>query len=638
MSQDEQSGSGPTLDYLTRDFASFRRLMLDRLASLSPDAATGHPADLGTTLVELLASAADELSLYQDAVVTESYLSTARLRTSVRRHARQLDYAMHDGCNARVWVSVCVTASADGATLPQGTVLLTRVEGQPAVVLPQEIPSLRSRGALVFETTHDLALRSAHNVLSLDPGYGSLAVGARSAVLLDAAGKLALTAGDVLLFEDSAEPAATAVALSRRHPVRLTCVDVTQNPSGQRVVRVGFGAADALPFALAAERARIVGNVVLADHGYSLPDDEGLYADDDRSRPQLADGPLTWQTLVMSSGQPVLFDPSGAAADAMSAALGPDTLLRPVIALSDEAGQPWLARRDLLRSGAHDRDFVVESEDDGRTFLRFGDGVLGQRAAGGLRARYRVGCGTAGNIGAESLGHIASALAGLVSIRNPLPAAGGCAPESIEQVRLLAPHHFRNQERAVSSDDYIRIAKRYPTVRDVLVARRYTGSFYTMVLTVVRYGGLGLDQRFAEGLLAYLDRFRMAGHVLRIVEPVRIPLDIRLLLGVQPGHFRSDVLASLYAALGPGSAAAPGFFHPDRQTLGQPVYLSQLVREAMRVRGVQWVEPVRFRRYGDPQGRDGDVLLMRPCELPLVDNLATDKARGTLELLIGGRP
>ena len=57
----------------------------------------------------------------------------------------------------------------------------------------------------------------------------------------------------------------------------------------------------------------------------------------------------------------------------------------------------------------------------------------------------------------------------------------------------------------------------------------------------------------------------------------------------------------------------------------------------MQVKGVQWVESVRFRRYGDPQGRDGDVLLMRPCELASVENIANVKARGTLELLIGGK-
>jgi hypothetical protein len=50
----------------------------------------------------MLAYAADQLSYYQDAVATEAYLGTARRRTSARRHARLVDYFMHDGANARL--------------------------------------------------------------------------------------------------------------------------------------------------------------------------------------------------------------------------------------------------------------------------------------------------------------------------------------------------------------------------------------------------------------------------------------------------------------------------------------------------------------------------------------------------------
>ena len=76
------------------------------LLVLSPDWVERNPADLGIMLVELLAYLGDHLSYYQDAIATEAYLGTARQRVSVRRHARLLDYAMHDGCNARVWVQV----------------------------------------------------------------------------------------------------------------------------------------------------------------------------------------------------------------------------------------------------------------------------------------------------------------------------------------------------------------------------------------------------------------------------------------------------------------------------------------------------------------------------------------------------
>ena len=96
----------PAINYLARDFQSFRQLMLDRLLVTMPEWRERHIPDIGITLVELMAYVADQLSYSLDAVATEAYLSTARLRISVRRHARLVDYRMHEGCNARAWICI----------------------------------------------------------------------------------------------------------------------------------------------------------------------------------------------------------------------------------------------------------------------------------------------------------------------------------------------------------------------------------------------------------------------------------------------------------------------------------------------------------------------------------------------------
>jgi len=101
-------GREPEINYLAKDYVSFKQLMLDRMAVLMPQWKERHAADLGIALVELLAYVGDYLSYEQDVVTTEAYLSTARRRTSVRRHARLVDYFMHDGCNSRVWVHLMV--------------------------------------------------------------------------------------------------------------------------------------------------------------------------------------------------------------------------------------------------------------------------------------------------------------------------------------------------------------------------------------------------------------------------------------------------------------------------------------------------------------------------------------------------
>lgn len=94
----------PELHYLAKDYASFRQLILDRLSLVMPEWRERHVPDIGITLVEILAYVGDHLSYYQDAVATEAYIDTARERISVRRHARLVDYFVHEGCNARAWV------------------------------------------------------------------------------------------------------------------------------------------------------------------------------------------------------------------------------------------------------------------------------------------------------------------------------------------------------------------------------------------------------------------------------------------------------------------------------------------------------------------------------------------------------
>ncbi|MDE2095139.1 MAG: putative baseplate assembly protein, partial [Burkholderiales bacterium] len=107
------AAEAPQINYLAKDYASFRQLILDRLALLMPGWTERHVPDLGITLVELLAYTGDQLSYTQDAVATEAYLGTARQRISVRRHARLVDYVLHEGCNARAWLHLHVSGPVE---------------------------------------------------------------------------------------------------------------------------------------------------------------------------------------------------------------------------------------------------------------------------------------------------------------------------------------------------------------------------------------------------------------------------------------------------------------------------------------------------------------------------------------------
>jgi hypothetical protein len=214
----------PEINYLARDYASFRRLMLDRMAMLMPQWKERNTADLGIALVELLAYVGDHLSYQQDAIATEAYLDTARSRISVRRHARLVDYFMHDGCNARAWVQV----NADNSVvLEKGTQMFTRVTGQPVCISlnSQAYDQALQQRPEVFETIHDATLFKDHTELYFYT-WGDkrccLPKGATKATLKDHYPNL--KAGDVLIFEEILGPLTGKqedADPAHRHAVRL---------------------------------------------------------------------------------------------------------------------------------------------------------------------------------------------------------------------------------------------------------------------------------------------------------------------------------------------------------------------------------------------------------------------------------
>jgi len=142
----------PDIDYLAKDYESFRELILDRLALIMPEWKETDAPDQGITLVELLAYAGDYLSYYQDAVATEAYLGTARQRVSVRRHARLVDYLMHDGCNARAWLTIWT--DFDEQFDPAEIYFITPYPGAPAdrhILAPGDLVGVATSSYEVFE-------------------------------------------------------------------------------------------------------------------------------------------------------------------------------------------------------------------------------------------------------------------------------------------------------------------------------------------------------------------------------------------------------------------------------------------------------------------------------------------------------
>ena len=648
---------GPEIDYLAKDYTSFRRLILDRMALLAPDWKERSAADVGIALVELLAYVGDHLSYRQDAIATEAYLGTSRRRVSARRHALLVDYAMHDGRNARAWLQLAV--NADVVLDPDGLAFFTEVPGLGPRVAPG---SAGHRAAL------DAAPEWFEPVVPPPPLFAdlnelrfytwgddrcSLPAGATAATLAGAHPNLA--AGAVLVFEEVKGPGTGDSAdgdPAHRHAVRLVRVvhEADGNPltdplDGTPITEIEWDPQDALPFDLVlssrTEEGDVPvhdvsvarGNIVLVDHGLTRSEDLG--AATARFRPALAEAPVT---------QAAPFDTAAPAAAAF-----PDALrdVRPAVlleSLRENEATRWLPARDLLNAAGDSPRFVVETEDDGTAVLRFGDDAHGRRPQEGetFTATYRVGNGPAGNVGADAIVHALTVDGRVDAVRNPLPARGGVTPETLAQVRRRAPQAFRTQERAVTPADYEAAAMRDPSVQRAAATLRWTGSWDTVFLTIDRFDNRPLDAAAEEAIVRHVDRYRMAGQDLEVDEPRFVSLELELFVCVQADYFRSDVKQRLLEVLsnrdlGPGRR---GLFHPDNFSFGQTIFLSPILAAAHDVPGVGSAEVVTFQRQGTPERRyldDGRLPLGR-LEIARLDNDPNFPEHGVLRIdLRGGK-
>jgi hypothetical protein len=697
----EPPALAPEINYLAKDYASFRRLILDRITQLLPDWRERNPADLGVALVELLAYVGDHLSYQQDAVATEAYIGTARRRVSIRRHALLVDYFMHDGCNARAWLDV--QTRADGVTLdPAATRFCTSVPGLPSRIAPgsREEQAALDAGPEWFELVRSpqpVTFFVDHNEMSFYTWGDERCCLPRGATRATLGGHLPnLPPGRVLVFEEVKGPLTgdRADADPRvRHAVRLTVVRTGDEDGplvdpldGTLITEIEWAAEDALPFPLcissrtdADHGNELVvdvsvarGNVVLVDHGRTVTQDLGsvpaprlsLAFDADRNhcdqrprepvpprfRPALANVPLTQgatllRTTETSTGrivERIPFDPDRPATAALAWEMRD---VRPSILLRSTLGADaldWSPVRDLLNSAENAPEFVVEVEHDGATALRFGDGEHGLRPRTDttFTATYRMGNGTAGNVGADSIVHVVTPDGRVTAVRNPLPAAGGRDPETAEEVRRRAPQAFRTQERAVTPQDYEAVTMRHRAVQRAAASLRWTGSWHTVFVSVDTLDGRPLTRELEDELVGHVERFRMAGHDLEFDGPRYVPLEIKLFVCVKPDHFRSDVKARLLEVL--GSRVLPdgrrGLFHPDNLSFGQIIYLSPVLAAAHAVPGVASASVVTFQRQGVEERRyvdDGRLPLGR-LEIARLDNDPNFPERGVLHVALAG--
>ncbi len=518
------SRQAPDVDYLTRDYEGFCKLLvslLDRSPTLWTERAA---ADLGVMVVEILANQLDHLGYAGDRVAEEAFLGTARVREHARRHAALGDHRLDRG-NATTGFQHFQLTSGPSRELPAETRLGQELrygddpeqrlifETTAAVHLDPRLDELvLARSMAAGETWLRLRANGSSRldlralgvqpgmqfcIVDRDRGQGEMVTARR--VQGDAV-ELTAPLGDTYL-------ASAAKVLGNMAPIRrgrtgewdevgrggIARGDVQdQDFFVQRldVVRRLRAAAEAAREAWIGDRSLAgwweLACAEVAGVVRELRASGGAPANAEALDKQLVRASDLFRDLLRSAGfdVPDSLRPTTRVSwphqeielsgDVPNLWLDGTEML--CVYVVDDAGRytRWMENEDLLRSGPDDPHYVVEIDRDGRVTLRFGDGVNGARLPpdGTVMVRRVTGDLFAADLGAGALGEVLSNTDGIASTCNPLPTGRARNPEPLGRDLVRAVQQgLTHRVIPVTADDYQTVLlDRIPDIAEASVA------------------------------------------------------------------------------------------------------------------------------------------------------------------------
>ena len=585
------------IDYLAKDYSSFRQALLDFVPTRSPGWTERSEADIGMMLLELFAYTADNLSYMQDRVASEAFLSTATQRRSVAGHLRLIGYQMDEGAAAHTFLQFKVNSAHN---------LL-------AGALVSSAPKTASDPTIRFESLADAQLEPSHNELALYTWGNDECCLPPTALSMALLGRHPqLDTGDYLLIDDTLHR--DVIRLIAPPDVIVPPFPIQSPPASppiDAITIVRWSEATPLHYDYCAANVRVRGNMVVATHGQTITDEftAGPHSRQ-RLRLRLSRSPvahLDARTVALTAA----FDAGPAPPSAFT-----QSGVRSISSIKVRVdGELWQQQTSLLDFGPDATIFRVEISDLGEAIVVFGQGgTEGSDQQFGLRppenakiaVTYRVGGGTLGNVAPDTLIDLEPTLndGWCDKVTNPIPATGGRDLESRDHARRVASGAIRSSLVAVTAADYQSAAEAFTgadgsrPIQRANASFTWTGSWLTVAVGAEAQGTETLDRNLAAALLGDLNNKRLAGYDADVSGPNYVPIDLIVQFCPAPGFRSADVqraLEQLLSASAP-SVAAAGLFRPGNFNFGDNLYVSQIVAAAMTIPGVESLRIVRLAR------------------------------------------
>jgi predicted phage baseplate assembly protein len=311
-------------------------------------------------------------------------------------------------------------------------------------------------------------------------------------------------------------------------------------------------------------------------------------------------------------------------------------------------GVRWNEKPTLFDSPPDGQDFTATQDDEEKTIVSFGDGVFGARPPTGrdnIRARYRKGLGTSGNVEIGGIQQLIDSSPGVQKVTNPQAAFGGADRESVDKVRTNAAGSLSTFGRAVSAADYAALALSYPGVakagaawvnRDWKTLKALDHPYVQLVVATTDQQPLTEQPTFAAKLRSFLDQRRDPNVSLRITDFMPIHMQLVASVEIDDAFPQQATIAKVQSALNPvvNPDGTIGFFAFERLSFGENIHLSAVYAQLQSVPGVKDALVTTFRRLDtdtDPT-TVRDSIFIRPTELGVILNDPSQPDKGSLTI------
>lgn len=248
----------------------------------------------------------------------------------------------------------------------------------------------------------------------------------------------------------------------------------------------------------------------------------------------------------------------------------------------------WHETDSLDGTQPSDRIYITQTDDEDKVTITFGNGINGARLPTGaenVKAVYRTGIGTSGNVDADKITSLVSRPLGVTGVNNPLPATGGADRETRDSARDNVPLASAALGRIVSVQDYAYFTRTFAGIGKASASNLSDGQQQVMYLTIAGQDNIPIDTTSSlyQSLVQSLQTFGdpSTPFILALADVKLMILSARV--NIQADYLFDDVAAALRVAL-------LDAFSFERRDLGQPIFASEVLSVMQQVTGVVYVD------------------------------------------------